>query len=176
MGVKSLVALNKALLGKWSWIYANEKEAFRNQVIRGKYGEERCGWCSWEVREGYGVGLGKAIRKLGHLVSSRISFVVGNGQRVSFWKDKWCGTTPLCKSFPSLFALATSKEAWVKHIWTILEIEEIKGSWSPYFSRPLMIGRWMRWKTSCCVWFGREWLWMRRIGWGGWNRRITTFR
>ena len=119
LGVKSLAMLNKALLGKWSWRYANEKEAFWNQVIRGKYGEERGGWCSREVRDGYGVGPWKAIRKLGNLVSSRISFVVGNGQRVSFWKDKWCGTTPLCKSFPSLFALTTSKEAWVKDVWTV---------------------------------------------------------
>ena len=39
-------------------------------------------------------------------MSNRISFVVGNGQRVSFWKDNWCGDTPLCASFPSLFALA----------------------------------------------------------------------
>ena len=64
------------------------RETFWNQVIRGKYGEERGESCSHDVREGYGVGLWKAIRKLEHLVSSRLSFVVGNGQRVSFWKDK----------------------------------------------------------------------------------------
>ena len=32
-------------------------------MIRGKCGEERGGWCSWKVREGYGVGFWKAIRK-----------------------------------------------------------------------------------------------------------------
>ena len=64
LGVKSLAILNKALLGKWSWCFANEREAFWNKVIRGKYGEERGGWCSCDVREGYGVGLWKAIRKL----------------------------------------------------------------------------------------------------------------
>ena len=77
--MKSLVTLHKAFLGKWSWRYANEKEVFWNQVIRGKYGEEHGGWCSQEVRKGYGVGLWKTIRKLGHLVSSSFSFVVGNG-------------------------------------------------------------------------------------------------
>lgn len=104
LGVKSLALLDKALLGKWSWHFANEKEAFWNQVIRGQI----WGGTWWVVfagvREGYGVGLWKAIRKFGHLVSSRISFVVGNGQRCVF-----DGTTPLCKSFPTLFALATSK-------------------------------------------------------------------
>ena len=58
-----------------------------------------------------------------------------NGQRVNFWKDKWCESTPLCKSFPSLFVLATSKEAWVKDVWIVSESEE----------------RWMRWKTCFCV-------------------------
>ncbi|RVW52857.1 putative ribonuclease H protein [Vitis vinifera] len=64
-----------------SWRFANERGVLWNQVISGKYGEEQGGWCSWDVREGYGVGLWKAIRKLGHIVSSRLSFVVGNDQR-----------------------------------------------------------------------------------------------
>ena len=45
------------------------------------------------VRDGFGVDLWKPIRKLGHLVYSRFSFVVGDGQRVKLWKDKWCGDT-----------------------------------------------------------------------------------
>ena len=79
LGVKSLSTLNKALLCKWSWRFANERGALWNQVIMGKFGEERGGWCSRDVREEYGVGLWKAIRKFGHLVSSKLSIVVGNG-------------------------------------------------------------------------------------------------
>ena len=132
LGVKSLSMLNKALLCKWSWCFANEREALWNQVIRGKYAEEQGGWCSRDVREGYGVGLWKAIKKLEHIVSSRLSFVVGNSQRVSFWKDIWCGATPLCVSFPSLFTLADPKEAWVKDVWNgSIGV----GSWSPRFTR-----------------------------------------
>ena len=56
-------------------------------MIRGKYGEKQGGWCSKEVRDVYSVRLWKAIRKEWHVVSSRLSFVVGNGQRVKFWKD-----------------------------------------------------------------------------------------
>ena len=32
-----------------------------------------------EVRGGYGVGLWKAIRREWHVVSGRLSFVLGNG-------------------------------------------------------------------------------------------------
>lgn len=33
--------------------------------------------------------------------------------RVRFWKDKWCSDEPLCTTFPSLFAIVASEEAWV---------------------------------------------------------------
>ena len=39
------------------------------------------------------------------------SFLVGNRRRVKFWKAKWCGDEPLRCSFPSLYTLATLKEA-----------------------------------------------------------------
>ena len=55
--VKCLSILNKAPLSKWNWRFTNERETLWNQVIRGKYGEDREGWCSREVREAHGVGL-----------------------------------------------------------------------------------------------------------------------
>ena len=102
LGVKYLSTLNKALLCKWNWRFANEREVLWNQVIRGKYGEERKGWCSWEVREAYGVGLWKGIRMDWDFVDSRISFLVGNRWRVRFWRNRWCEDSPLCVFFPCL--------------------------------------------------------------------------
>ena len=64
-----------------------------------------------QTSDGYGVGLWKVIRKLWEVVNCRISFFVGNRRRVKFWKDKWCDNEPLSVSFPSLFTLASSKEA-----------------------------------------------------------------
>ncbi|KAJ9682276.1 hypothetical protein PVL29_018248 [Vitis rotundifolia] len=71
---------------------------------------------------------------MGHLVTPSFGFVVGDGKKVSFWKDKWCGTTPLCEVFPSLFALTISKEARVNEVWTAEG--ERGGSWTPRFNRP----------------------------------------
>ena len=65
---------------------------------------------------GYGVGLWKSIRKEWTNLICSSSFVVGNGRRMKFWKDKWCGEEPLCVSYPSLFVLAISKKAWVVDI------------------------------------------------------------
>ncbi|RVW92939.1 Transposon TX1 uncharacterized 149 kDa protein [Vitis vinifera] len=102
-------------------------------VIRRKYGEEIGGWRSSEIREAYGVGLWKAINKVGQLVTPFFGFEVGDGKNVRFWKDKWCGTNPLCEAFPSLFSLATSKEAWVNEVWTAER--DRRGSWTPTFNK-----------------------------------------
>ena len=122
-----------ALLCKWNSCFVNESGAPWKQVISQKYGEDVVGWHSCEVRERYGVGLWKAIRKERDLFSSKLSFQVGNGQRVRFWRDKWCGDEPLCDSFPSLFAFSLSKEAWVVEVWNL---EGEGGGWTPWFSRP----------------------------------------
>ncbi|RVW33972.1 hypothetical protein CK203_100734 [Vitis vinifera] len=53
---------------------------------------------------------------MGHLVTPSFGFVVGDAKKVRFWKDKWCGTIPLCETFPSLYALASYKEAWGKKV------------------------------------------------------------
>ena len=63
LGVKCLSLLNKALLCKWCWHFVDERGALWKQVISGKYGVEKKGWCSREVREGYRVCLSKAIEK-----------------------------------------------------------------------------------------------------------------
>ena len=80
-------------------------------MIRGKCGKYQGSWCSKEVNDGYGVGLWKTFRKEWTIVSNRLYFVVGNRQRVNFWKDRWCGDEPLCVSFPSLFVLVVFKDA-----------------------------------------------------------------
>ena len=89
-GIRSLAALNKALLGKWNWKFAIERNSLWKQVIIDKYGEEEGGWCSKEVKGAYGVGLWRAIRKDWEIICSRSRFIVGNGRKVKFWKDLWC--------------------------------------------------------------------------------------
>ena len=56
------------------------------------------------------MGLWKAIKEWKYL-SGNLAYQVGNGQRVRFWLDKWCGDEPLSVSFSSLFTLSMSKEA-----------------------------------------------------------------
>ena len=59
-----------------------------------------------------------------------MAFSIGDGRRVSFWKDVWCGEEVLCHVFPSLFNLAVQKKAMVVDMWDS-GMEE--GNWSPTF-------------------------------------------
>ena len=77
------------------------------------------------------MGLWKGIRMDWDFVGSRILFLVGNGRRVRFWKDRWYEYSPLCVSFPFLFVLSVDKEVWVANIWDPLA----KGDWNLCFSR-----------------------------------------
>ena len=135
LGVRNLSLINIALLCKWNWRYPNEREALWRQVISQKYGEDDGGWHSREVSERFGVGLWKSIRKEWDFLSSRFTFQVGNGQRVRFWRDKWCGDEPLCVSFlPYLPFL------WLRKLgWQMFGTLKAKGVDRPLFSLgPLM--------------------------------------
>ena len=51
---------------------------------------------------------------------SNFVFSMGDGRRVRFWKDRWCGDDTLSISFLSLFLLAVFKEEWVVEVWVAL--------------------------------------------------------
>ena len=116
LGIKNLSRLNKALLGKWCWRFASEQDSLWKQVIVRKFGEEEGCWCSGASKESHGVGLWKAIRNGWMEFSKRVAFKVGGGRRVRFWKDRWCGEDSLEEAFPSLYSLASSRDAWVVSI------------------------------------------------------------
>ena len=60
LGLRKLVLLNKALLGKWIWRFACEKENLWKQVLLAKYGQEGFGWRTKKVNKMFGVGVWKA--------------------------------------------------------------------------------------------------------------------
>ena len=48
-----------------------------------------------------------------HYENHQILYNVGEGSRVSFWHDPWCGPTPLKELFPTMYACSLSKEEWL---------------------------------------------------------------
>ena len=128
-----LSILNKALLCKWIWHFAKERDSLWRNVIFWKFREERGGWCSTESRGAYGINVWKEIRKEWDTVSALVVFSLGNGRRLRFWKDAWSGEDSFSISYPSLFALAANKEVSIADVW---EPSREGGGWTPCFVRP----------------------------------------
>ena len=84
LGLRHLKVFNHALLGKWLWRFPLERKSFWRKVIVGKFGEEEGGWTTRVVRESYGMGLWKDIKKGWEEFFLRTRIRIGNGRRTRF--------------------------------------------------------------------------------------------
>ncbi|KAB2086355.1 hypothetical protein ES319_A04G025700v1 [Gossypium barbadense] len=142
-GVVNLGVKNKALLAKWSWRFAVEKEVLWRKVILAKYGSNVQCWrfkttCPKNM---YSIWKGIVVNSMDAAVSRCVGedsfyWKIGNGKTALFWWDKWCGDRPLKWIYPRLFRIAKSKDC------TIAEMVSLLGSgntnWNEYFTRPLL--------------------------------------
>ena len=101
-------------------------------IISLKYGMEDGRWFSNTRRGSYRVDLLKDIRKEVIHMRQKCSIEVGNGCKVRFWEDVWCGEVPLCSSFPSLYEVDSSKGAKVAELW---EVTGTRGGWNFRFEK-----------------------------------------
>ncbi|RVW44363.1 hypothetical protein CK203_071045 [Vitis vinifera] len=62
LGIRKLTLMNKALLGKWTWRFASNKEALWKQVLVAKYGKEDHGWRTKKA-VGFGLTCGVGIQR-----------------------------------------------------------------------------------------------------------------
>lgn len=65
------------------------------RVIEVEYGCDWGSWCSNSVPGPYGVSLWKTIRQGWPMFLHYIQYEVGDGLRVKFWQDVWCGESSL---------------------------------------------------------------------------------
>ena len=63
LGIRKFTIMNKALLSKWTWRFASDKEALWKQVLVAKFGQEDYGWNTKKVVGACGVGVWKEILK-----------------------------------------------------------------------------------------------------------------
>ena len=84
IGIKSFSNMNKALLNKWSWRFANDRKSLWRRVIHCKFGESSGGWHTCDLRGGYGTSLWKEIRKEWPNFFQNSVFALGDGRRINF--------------------------------------------------------------------------------------------
>ena len=113
LAIQNLLRFNQALLVKWLWRYGVERGALWRKVIDVKYGSMWGGWCSDIFWGPYGISLWKNIRKDWPSFSKALSFEVGDGAKVHFSHDRWCGTLCLKEAFPEFFSISRNQDALV---------------------------------------------------------------
>ncbi|RVW47789.1 LINE-1 reverse transcriptase-like [Vitis vinifera] len=132
LGIRKLAMLNKALLGKWIWRYACDKDNLWKQVIKVKYGQEDFGWRPKKARGAVGVGVWKEIWKESEWCWNNMIFKVGKGNTIKFWTDVWCSETALSHCFPHLFGMAVQRNSTVEEMW---DQSSGQGNWNLNFVR-----------------------------------------
>ena len=59
--------------------------------------------------------------------------MLGDGNRIKFWEDFWCGEGPLRETFPYLYILVESRGVKAAALW---DSSRGEGVWNPIFVRP----------------------------------------
>jgi hypothetical protein len=132
LGIRNIRRFNQALLGKWLWRFAHEEGAWWRSVLVAKYGVDWGGWRSGVISGPHGVGLWKYICLGWQVFWSHCRFDPGEGSRIRFWEDIWCGDQALKDAFPVLYSIANNKGA---SIADNMELSNGTIQWNIQFSR-----------------------------------------
>jgi hypothetical protein len=102
-----------------------------------KYGSVWGGWRSSDITGSHRVGLWKYICMGWQNFRRHIKFDPGDGSKIRFWDDVWCGDRALKEAFPGLFTIASFKEASIAD-----SVEQSNGTlqWNIQFSRLIHLG------------------------------------
>jgi hypothetical protein len=110
LGIKKLRVFNQVLLGKWSWHYAYERKVWWRIIVDAKYGSNWGGWHFVDTVGPHGGGLWRYINGW-RVFSSHTKFDPGDGFKIKFWDDVWCGEASLKEAFPDIYNIASAKDA-----------------------------------------------------------------
>ncbi|KAE8726444.1 hypothetical protein F3Y22_tig00006886pilonHSYRG00006 [Hibiscus syriacus] len=140
-GIIDLGAKNKALLAKWGWRFANEKDALWRSVISFKYGSDKIPWMvsTDKIKEASIIWRGIINNLRSEELSKWMSFdsfrwQVGDGKTMWFWEDVWLGEKSFMNRFPRIYRLVSRK---FRTIFEVLRESEWRDS-SVLFVRQLL--------------------------------------
>jgi hypothetical protein len=97
-----------------------------------KHGSGWGGWCSGDITGSHGVGLWKYICMGWQNFKQHVKFDPGDGSKIRFWDNVWCGDRALKEAFLGLFIISGLKKASIAD-----NVEHLNGTiqWNIQFSR-----------------------------------------
>ncbi|XP_039072016.1 uncharacterized protein LOC120219245 [Hibiscus syriacus] len=121
LGVPNLNFMNRALLEKWFWKFANDSESIWKRLISSKYNQDN-NLISFSKKYPTNASwIWKSVvnnhfkeDEFGAKISSMFQVKVGNGERIRFWVDIWALDHPLKTVFPRIYALSLNQFGIIK--------------------------------------------------------------
>ncbi|XVF49153.1 hypothetical protein PTKIN_Ptkin03bG0245600 [Pterospermum kingtungense] len=120
LGIIDLSLKNRALLNKWIWRYSMEDDALWRRVVDSIYGGSRTDLlppiCNQRKFSRIWRNVTQPLRiseEFSDTFIQGLGFLLGNGEKISFWHDEWIPGVVLKWSFPRIYALACDKEVRV---------------------------------------------------------------
>ncbi|KAE8735716.1 Replication factor C subunit 1 [Hibiscus syriacus] len=116
LGVLDLSLVNRVLLGKWVWKFANEKKSQWKKMLCCKHNvsnlslkiskavSHQDSWIWRGILNNY-----EKNDEIGDCLRSNSKIQVGNGRLIEFWNDVWVNDSTLKNQFPRIFSLSTNK-------------------------------------------------------------------
>ncbi|CAL5372109.1 unnamed protein product [Camellia sinensis] len=124
LGVRSLSDVNICLMLKWWWRYGHQQQSLWKMVVCSRYGGNGGRWKPETVSAATISTVWKDIVSLpsantvaAEFFSQNFRIILGNGERIHFWTDRWFNDMSLRSEFPRLFSLSVEKEGALKFFY-----------------------------------------------------------
>lgn len=91
-------------------------------------------WCTNLMTITYGPLAWRSIRALCPTFSNNFCHKIGNGNKVSFWRDVWNGQETLMRTYAAMFSLCSNAEATMAGYWS-------PQGWNICFVKVVMVAR-----------------------------------
>ncbi|XP_021911806.1 LOW QUALITY PROTEIN: copper-transporting ATPase PAA2, chloroplastic-like [Carica papaya] len=117
LGIRSLVELSRALLGKWLWRGLVVEGKLWYWVVGARWGDIGGRGSSSGMARPHRMGLWKGIFMGRAQFLEGIKWKLGRGNIIRFWEDEWLGRGCLMHQFPSGNNLAVRKNVVVKEVF-----------------------------------------------------------
>jgi hypothetical protein len=110
VGFTNTRTMNKCLLAKWIFKIERGDNTICCNLLRQKYLGEKS---IFSYKKKSGSQFWKGLLAIRGEVSRGMNYILGDGRKIRFWLDTWCGGCGLDLVFPNLFKICNQQE------WTI---------------------------------------------------------